>query len=104
MHNLCVELPLTKTGEHKNRVLSEVRAAADGSGLKDGGVIKQVTTEGEHGSSARSVSAEGEKTSGSHQKSSSEVGNLILSAYQFFFCWAVTCGLAILDFRILFVI
>ncbi|TVU06620.1 hypothetical protein EJB05_49844 [Eragrostis curvula] len=67
------ELPSRKVGEHKNRVLSEVSTAADVSGLKDVGVIEQVTArEGQDGSSARSASDEQEKTAGSHQQSSSE--------------------------------
>ncbi|GJN12799.1 hypothetical protein PR202_ga31112 [Eleusine coracana subsp. coracana] len=70
------ELPLSKGGEHKNRVLSEVKGAADVSELKDGGVIKQVTTGGKDGGSARSASDGREKTSGSRQQSSSEVGDL----------------------------
>ncbi|KAL6894910.1 hypothetical protein ACP4OV_007530 [Aristida adscensionis] len=37
------ELPLRKPGEHKNRVLSEVTATADGTGSKGEELIEQVT-------------------------------------------------------------
>jgi alpha-1,4-galacturonosyltransferase len=66
---------LWKEGDHKNRVLSEVRVATDGSELKDEGVIEQVTTrEGQDGGFARNASDEQQKTSRSQQQSSSEVG------------------------------
>ncbi|KAK3123195.1 hypothetical protein QOZ80_8AG0625950 [Eleusine coracana subsp. coracana] len=76
------ELPLSKGGEHKNRVLSEVKGAADVSELKDGGVIKQVTTGGKDGGSARSASDGREKTSGSRQQSSSEESLLKITSKQ----------------------
>ena len=76
-HKLCVDLPLTKVGEHKSRVLSEVTVAADGTALKANEVIKQLTTlEAQDGGLVKGagVSDEQEKNIGSQQQSSSEVG------------------------------
>ncbi|KAL6593308.1 hypothetical protein ACP70R_049061 [Stipagrostis hirtigluma subsp. patula] len=62
------ELPLKKAGEHKNRVLSEVRVTADGTGSGDEELIEQVTRkEGQDG-----ASDEQDKTTGSQGQSSSE--------------------------------
>ncbi|CAD6244898.1 unnamed protein product [Miscanthus lutarioriparius] len=69
------DLPLTKVGEHKSRVLSEVTVAADGTALKANEVIKQVTTlEAQDGGLVKGagVSDEQEKNIGSQQQSSSE--------------------------------
>ncbi|CAD6265598.1 unnamed protein product [Miscanthus lutarioriparius] len=69
------DLPLTKVGEHKSRVLSEVTVAADGTTLKADEVIKQVTTlEGQDGGLVKGagISDEQEKNMGSQQHSSSE--------------------------------
>jgi alpha-1,4-galacturonosyltransferase len=76
-HKLFVDLPLTKVGEHKSRVLSEVTVAADDTALKADEVIEQVTTlEAQDGGLVKGagVSDEQEKNIGSQQQSSSEVG------------------------------
>lgn len=77
VHKLFVDLPLTKVGEHKSRMLSEVTVAADGTTLKADEVIEQVTTlEPQDGSLVKGagISDEQEKNIGSQQQSSSEVG------------------------------
>lgn len=69
------DLPLTKAGEHKSRVLSEVTVAADDTALKADEVIEQVTTlEAQDGGLVKGagVSDEQEKNIGSQQQSSSE--------------------------------
>lgn len=69
------DLPLTKVGEHKSRVLSEVTVAADDTALKADEVIEQVTTlEAQDGGLVKGagVSDEQEKNIGSQQQSSSE--------------------------------
>ncbi|EES13695.1 hypothetical protein BDA96_07G112100 [Sorghum bicolor] len=69
------DLPLTKVGEHKSRMLSEVTVAADGTTLKADEVIEQVTTlEPQDGSLVKGagISDEQEKNIGSQQQSSSE--------------------------------
>jgi len=70
-HKLSVELPSRKAGEHKSRVLSEVTAAADGIE-----VLEQVPRrEAQDGGLVSTDSEEQEKTTGSQQQSSSEVGS-----------------------------
>lgn len=77
MHELFVDLPLTKVGDHKSRVLSEVKVAADGTRLKADEVIEQVTmleAQDESLVKGTGVSDEQEKNIGSQHQSSSEVG------------------------------
>ena len=70
-HKLSLELPLRKAGEHKSCVLSEVTAAADGIE-----VLEQVPRrEAQDGGLVSTDSEEQEKTTGSQQQSSSEVGS-----------------------------
>jgi len=65
------ELPLRKAGEHKSCVLSEVTAAADGIE-----VLEQVPRrEAQDGGLVSTDSEEQEKTTGSQQQSSSEIGS-----------------------------
>jgi alpha-1,4-galacturonosyltransferase len=68
-HELFVELPLRKAGEHKSRVLSEVTVAADGTEK-----IELVTRrEAHHGGSVSADLDENKKTIRSEEQSSSKV-------------------------------